>query len=282
MVERDPLSSAQSVISNGGTGVAHRLLTLSIGQSPHADTRPICGHVQHVLPHEFLVRPGERPESLHLILEGWACRYVLLPDGRRQITELYLPGDLCDTDWLQGRIPGSPGVAMTALTTIAMSRTAVEMACEQDQRVRSSIWHDALEKMERRERWIVTLGRKTAVERIAHLFCDIVVRMRQVGLARGDRCALPLTQGDIADHTGLTPVHVNRVLQQLRKQGLIRLQHRELRIADFASLARLALFEEPVPRGDEEAPIGSFVRVQSSDSQPLRRRMAEGAHMETN
>ncbi len=149
-------------------------------------------------PHEFLVRESQKPKRLFQLLEGWACRYRMLPDGRRQITALYLPGDFCEPHWALGR-PASQSIV--ALTNI---------------------------------------GRRTALERLSHLLLELFARMRQSGLTYGSQCALPLTQMDIADLTGLTPVHVNRTLQTMRSKGLVELQSKWLRIPDMDALRQAA------------------------------------------
>ena len=94
--------------------------------------------------------------------------------------------------------------------------------------------------MERQSNWLVSLGRKTAVERLAHLLLELFERMRRAGVAYGQQCALPLTQTDIADATGLTAVHVNRTLQSMRSKGVLELHSKWLRIPDLGALRDLA------------------------------------------
>ena len=91
--------------------------------------------------------------------------------------------------------------------------------------------------------WAVNLGQRTAREHLAHLFCETFVRLRAVGLAEGSRCEMPLTQCDLGEATGMTSVHVNRTLQELRRDGLIVLHHRILTIPDFDALAEVAMFD---------------------------------------
>lgn len=188
-------------------------------------------------PHQFLAREDEKPSAIYRLDEGWAYRYRLLPDGRRQITALYLPGDLCEPHWALGRAPSQPIVALTNVRARLLPCT-LPAAPSQDGQDR--FWRSLTEMIERQTSWLVTLGRKTALERVAHLLLELFERMRQSGLTYGQQCAMPLTQMEIADLTGLTPVHVNRTLQSMRARGLVELQSKWLRIPDLAALRNAA------------------------------------------
>ena len=186
-------------------------------------------------PHQFLTREHDRPEALYDILEGWACRHRLLPDGRRQITALYLPGDLCDPMWSLTPACHEPVIALTNVR--ATRKSLVDPSTIDRHKGFSS---RLAESVERQSNWLVSLGRKTAVERLAHLLLELFERMRRAGLAYGQQCALPLTQTDIADATGLTAVHVNRTLQSMRSKGVLELHSKWLRIPDLGALRDLA------------------------------------------
>ena len=189
-------------------------------------------------PHQFLAREDEEPSAIFRIDEGWACRYRLLPDGRRQITSLYLPGDYCEPQWALGRRPTQP---IVALTNVRATRLPCRLpdAVSQDGR-QQAFWKNMVSMIDRQTNWLVTLGRKTAIERLAHLLFELFERMRQSGLTYGQQCAMPLTQMEIADLTGLTPVHVNRTLQAMRAKGLVELQSKWLRIPDIPALRQVA------------------------------------------
>jgi CRP-like cAMP-binding protein len=174
-------------------------------------------------PHEFLAREGSLPEAIFRIEEGWACRFRLLSDGRRQITALYLPGDLCEPHWAWGVKPTQPIVALTPVRATGLARQPQGTSSPEQTRAILCAMGEALE---RQSKWLVTLGRGTALERVASLVRDVYDRMEKAGMTCSLQCAMPLTQTDMADLTGLTPVHVNRTLQMMRAKKLIELESR--------------------------------------------------------
>lgn len=194
--------------------------------------------------HDFLIREGERPDGLYHIQEGWACRYRVLSDGRRQITALYLPGDCCEPSWALGYLPSQPVVALTNVRVVRLPCRLPTSTPGDDQQ---GFWKSLADGCERQANWLVSLGRKTAMERLAHLLLELFERMRRSGLAYGQQCSLPLTQLDIADIAGLTPVHVNRTLQTMRSKGLVELQSKWLRIPDLAALREVAALNAETP-----------------------------------
>ena len=191
----------------------------------------------HFRPHQFLMREDEQPAVIFQIDEGWACRYRQLSDGRRQITALYLPGDYCDPQWALGRKPSQP---IVALTNVRASCLPCRPPTTSAGGTQSAFWLSLNDMIERQTNWLVTLGRKTALERVAHLLLELFERLRRSGLTYGQQCAMPLTQMEIADMTGLTPVHVNRTLQLMRTRGLVELQAKWLRIPDLGALRQAA------------------------------------------
>jgi len=195
-------------------------------------------------PHQYLAREAERPDVLYCIDEGWACRFRLLGDGRRQITALFLPGDYCEPHWILGGRPAQSIVAITNIRAVAIPCGAWRDGTPYHQ---GKLLSSVISMIERQADWLVTLGRKTALERVAHLLCDVYERMSRSGLSYGQQCSMPLTQMDIADVTGLTPVHVNRTLQTMRTMKLIELQSKWLRIPDLAALRQSAALA-PAPR----------------------------------
>lgn len=193
--------------------------------------------------HQHLLRLPDRAEHLHKITSGWAGRYRLLSDGRRQITALYLPGDICDLSWLKNGQSSQSVVALTSVETMRIPRAEIEEQMRRDARALSMLWQQSARAHQIEAEWLVNLGRKNALERLSHLLCELHCRLSQANAADDASCEMPLTQQDLADVAGLTPVHVNRTLQEMRALGLIDLQARRLTIHDLPALQRTGWFD---------------------------------------
>ena len=199
-----------------------------------------------------LIREGDKPKSVFLILEGWACRYKQLPDGRRQIVALFIPGDICDLNvYILKEMDHSIG-AITALKVAEIPGDDFEQLMQDNPRVMQALfWNELVSASVQRE-WTLNVGQRTAYERLSHLFVELFLRLRTVGMTNGDSCDFPLTQVDVADASGLTAVHVNRTLQELRREGLIELKGRTLTIPDLDALKNAAMFNDNYLHLDHE------------------------------
>jgi len=174
---------------------------------------------------EHLAFRGQARKGLYRIREGWACRYWLLPNGKRQIASLFLPGDYCEPQWLLAGQAEWPVMALTGIHAEELSFTEIHASPGGEV---SAVLGAILNCLDRQSRWIVSLGRKSAVQRVSELLAELFDRVMVAGRGRQSPCVIPLTQQDIADIVGLTPVHVNRVLQSLRSRGLIEASGRRL------------------------------------------------------
>ena len=202
-----------------------------------------CADVRRCAAREDLVREGEPAGAMNVVLSGFACRYRVIADGRRQIVVFFVPGDFCDyrnvllerTDHGVATLTQSSvaSIAPAALEALIARWPTIERALARAQLVEAAITREAL----------VSIGQRTAGERLAHLFCELFWRLRAVGQTRGAACELPFTQTELGDTLGLSAVHVNRTLQELRRSGLITLRERELTIHDLDALSTLALFD---------------------------------------
>lgn len=192
-------------------------------------------------PRRDVAREGDPPGLVWLVLEGWAARYKTLPDGRRQIVGFLLPGDLCEPDGVElGRLDHSIA-AISSLRCAALAPLQLEPLMRSQKLRRALAWDQMTASALQRE-WILSLGQRTALERIANLICELYFRLDRAGLAPGGACLFPITQRDMADATGLSTVHVNRVLKSLRQQRLVDWQGRQLRIPNLGGLMTAALF----------------------------------------
>lgn len=206
--------------------------------------------VRQVEARSDIVAEGAPARTLPLIVEGWACRYKLLENGKRQIISLFIPGDLCEPFGVQPRHMDHPLSAITPVTIAALSPSAVKAAIADNDRLEEAFWWDLLLAAAIDREHLVSLGRLSAPERLAHLFCELYVRLARVGLADGLEYDLPVSQLDLSDLLGLSTVHVNRSLQELRRSGLISWRSGRLTIHDLPALQELSYFDETYLQGE--------------------------------
>lgn len=189
-----------------------------------------------------VIRQGDDPKDVYLIVEGWACRYKSLDDGARQIVSLFVPGDLCDLHvYVLKEIDYSIG-ALTPIRFARVSAREMEALCDAHPRVVRALWWESLVNASIQREWTVNVGQRDALESLAHLICEMYMRIRAVGLTEGRACAFPLTQQDMADALGLTQTHVGRVVAKLNASGCATLHRRRLEVTDLRALKRLARF----------------------------------------
>ena len=198
--------------------------------------------VRRVAPREDIVHEGDKPRGVSVFLDGWACRYKTLEDGRRQIIAYFVPGDMGDLYNFVLREMDHSIAALTPLTVAEFSRETLDEMTARSPRIGQALWWETLVFASIQREWTVNLGLRTALERISHLLCELFFRLRAVGLADNDTCELPVTQVDLGETVGLSSVHVNRTLQELRASGLITLRDRTLIIHDLDALQTIALF----------------------------------------
>jgi CRP-like cAMP-binding protein len=193
-------------------------------------------------PHAHLVQEGEIADGIHVVLEGFACGYKLLPDGRRQIVSFCVPGDLCDLRiTLLPHMDCSVGTISQALI-VRLSRERFRAITRQFPRLARAFWRTSLIEQAIAREWLINVGQRTAFSRAAHLLCEMFLRLRAVGLVQENTCEFPLTQTEIADTLALSTVHVNRTLMELRRSGLITLRDKQLTIHHLAALEAAAGF----------------------------------------
>jgi CRP-like cAMP-binding protein len=165
-----------------------------------------------------------------------------MEDGRRQVIAFLLPGDLCDLNIFILREMDHSICAITALNYAEIDPEALSALTLAHPRITQALWWEALMTAAIQREWSMSLGQRTATERIAHLLCELFFRLRAIGLTADFTCELPLTQADLADASGLSAVHVNRTLQELRAANLIILRGKILTIPNLDALKTAALF----------------------------------------
>jgi CRP-like cAMP-binding protein len=189
-----------------------------------------------------LISEGHERQDCYVLLEGWAACYKLLPDGQRQIINFLIPGDFMGLRSFLLRTTDHSVVTLTAAWVSQFEQQRVLEILDELPRLGAAIlWALSREEAIIVEH-LVSIGRRKASERLAHLLLELGERLKLVGLGDDGGYACPLTQDELADAVGLTPIYINRVLRRLRECGLASLSQRQLAIHDFAGLRELAEF----------------------------------------
>jgi CRP-like cAMP-binding protein len=192
---------------------------------------------------EDLVREGDRHSESLLLITGFAARYNVLRSGKRQITALHVPGDFVDLHSFLIKTMDHSVMAITPCTVGVVPHEALHAITETQPHLFCLLGvHIAVDAAIHRQ-WIVSIGRQSAREHAAHLFCEMFLRLQGVGLTDGLSFKLPLTQAELGDTLGLSTVHVNRVAQELRKEGLITWRGETVVIEDWPRLQEAAEFD---------------------------------------
>ena len=198
------------------------------------DTRKIDAH-------QDIIREGDSPSSVILVLDGFACRYKILPNGSRSIFAYLVPGDFCDLHIFILSAMDHSIATVSPCTIVDIPQSRVLELSERPAIARSLWWTTLVDEATLRE-WLVNMGQRDAEGSIAHLFCELHLRLTGVGLSDGGEFSLPITQTELADTMGLSNVHVNRSLQSLRSQGLVTFKQRRIIIPDVNNLRSFCYF----------------------------------------
>ena len=192
---------------------------------------------------QMIMRDGERPTQCSVLIEGYACRHKTTSGGGRQILSFQLAGDLLDVQHLL-LDQADHNVQLISDATIAwVPRERLRALMREHPVIAEALWRDTLIDASIWREWVLNVGRRDARSRIAHMLCEFAVRREAAGLGSTERFELPMTQEDIADATGLTSIHVNRMLQALSAEGVIARDRRHLHIVDWPRMRRLADFD---------------------------------------
>lgn len=190
----------------------------------------------------LLVPAGIPLDRCNLLVDGFVCRFKDLADGQRQILELHVPGDFVDLhSFLLKKLEHNIG-ALTRVQIAYIPHDRLKCVTEEHPHLSRMLWFSTLLDAAIHREWILSMGRRSAVARIAHMFCELHLRMEVSGLTEDHSYALPLTQIDLADAAGLTHIHVNRMLKQLREEGLMTWRSGRVTIHDWEGLQRVAEF----------------------------------------
>jgi CRP-like cAMP-binding protein len=239
-----PLTGLSNVLNfSPGLAVASKLEVFTrLSSDDRAALAQLSRNFRYVDARRDLISEGDKPRHVHLVLDGWACRYKTLPDGKRQIVSLFIPGDFCDVNvYILKQMDHSIGAITRLKVAMIGPEEMDELTTERPRVIQALWWHELVTAAIQRE-WTVNLGQRSAYERLGHLLVEIYLRLRVVGRAQNGHCDFPLTQNDLAEATGLTSVHVNRTLQELRRDGLIELERKQLHLLDVERLMDASMF----------------------------------------
>lgn len=203
----------------------------------------LLGEEEHYPRRAEIVRAYEHQTSSRLLVDGWAARAKTLANGARQITEMHVPGDFIDLHSFMVKRLDHSIVALTPCTIVAVPHERLRLLTEQHPHLTRLLWLTTLVDAAIHREWMTMMGRADARQNVAHVICELYLRLETVGLAGDNSFDLPLTQEELGDVCGLTAVHVNRVLQELRGEGLIMSKARTVRIPDWNALARAGQFD---------------------------------------
>jgi CRP-like cAMP-binding protein len=234
------------------------ILRLSRGGELGSDD---CAFLEHMVRNTVQVpadrqlqSEGDEPQALHVILGGLACRYKILPDGRRQILAFLVPGDPCDFQVsLLPRLDHNLATLAPSLVA-SVPRHEIETAISDLPALARAFAFSTLLDVSVLREWLVNVGRRNAYERMAHLLWEMYLRHALVGMVSEDAFHLPLTQADLADALGLSTVYVNKTIMRLRASGIIETDRRQIRILKPDELSAIAgfdgsyLYQPEVPR----------------------------------
>lgn len=190
----------------------------------------------------YLVREGDETTACCILIDGYACRHKISSSGGRQIVSFHVPGDMLDVQhiWLDRADHNVQTISQATIGRVPFS--ALRAVVAKHPRIGEALWRDTLIDASIFREWVLNVGRRAAKQRIAHMLCEFAVRRATAGLGSPEHFTLPMTQEHIADATGLTPIHVNRMLQLLGTDGIIQRTKRQITIADWQRMRRVADF----------------------------------------
>jgi CRP-like cAMP-binding protein len=191
-----------------------------------------------------LVREGCEPSDCCLLVSGFACRYKLSAAGFRQIVSFHMPGDLLDLQHLYLSIADHHVQTITPATVAWIPKQDLRALSQQRPAIADALWRDALIDASIFREWVLNVGRRDGKSRVAHMLCEFVARCETAGLGPAEGARWPMTQEQIADATGLTPVHVNRMLKALNADGVIERLRGGYWVKDWQGLKQAAAFDQ--------------------------------------
>jgi CRP-like cAMP-binding protein len=217
------------------------VFTLTEDERQALETLPMQGMA--IKDHQDIVREGDCPSRSCLLLSGFACVYKMTAQGKRQIVSFAIAGDIPDLQSLHLTVLDNSISTLSPCRVGFITHDDLRYLCARYPRLAAAFWRETLIDAAIFREWVMNVGQREGVSRMAHVLCELLVRLRAVDLVEDHVCDLPITQGEFADALGFTNVHVNRVLQQMRADGLIETQGTRLRVPDWDRLKEVGEFD---------------------------------------
>jgi CRP-like cAMP-binding protein len=200
--------------------------------------------VQNLRDKHAIVREGEVPDQCCLLVDGFLYRHKNDSGGQRQILSWHVPGDIPDLYSLHLNPMDHNLSALGSAVVAFIPHAPLKIMLDRSPSLTHIFWRETLVDSSLFREWVISMGKHAGLTRIAHLLCEVLTRMRAVGLAHDGRFSFPASQVDIADATGMTPIHANRMIQQLRARKLLVWNGDRIEVADFDALKETASFED--------------------------------------
>lgn len=201
------------------------------------------GHAVDVPAHRDLIVPGQNVGYSCLVADGVVGRFDQMLDGSRQTTSFFIAGDMADLQSTVWPIAGWGIAALTHAVVLQIPHAALIDLANRYPAIAKAFWRDTTVDAAILAKWVANIGRKSARARIAHVLCEMGRRIEEAGLGTRTRFRFAITQDQLGDAMGLTPVHVNRTLRSLREEGAVDFRHSEVEVLDLTLLQRIAEFD---------------------------------------
>jgi CRP-like cAMP-binding protein len=219
--------------------------------------------VTNVAAGQELARYGDSPSRCTLVLGGFLYSHKLASGPRRQITSFIVPADIADLHTLHLTSLDHSLSALGPAVVAFLPHTALRDMLDRSPQLAQAFWRETFIEAAIAREWLTNLGRREAIARFAHVVCELALRLQAVDLARNLCFSIPWTQTDLADACGFSSVHANRVVQELRRLGLVDWDSQQVKIRDWKALAKLGDFSDHYlqlrPAAKDSPPLGSKV-----------------------
>lgn len=215
-----------------------------VSEEEEREIRSLVAQVVEVPADRTVIRHGEELSTSTLLLDGWMARAKDLRSGNRQLVELHVAGDFTDIHGFTLKRLDHDIITLSRCRLALVPHDRLRKMTERFPHLTRLYWFATNSDAAIQREWTLSLGRRSALSRMAHLFCELNVRLGIVGLAEQNSYHFPLTQSELSECLGMTSVHVNRTLQELRRMKLVDLQNRRVTILDLAGLKGVAEFDD--------------------------------------